>query len=196
LEKLLITRTFLGGNMYKSVLKTWIAPFLGVGALLSTHAFAQNAPLQTPPSTPVGLNDECSKELLISYFPKVFVLETLKKYNVPQDKWEAIASELAQKDKQVIKTVEEKAAKLDPNPLKDPQQRQAAVRLFRETLTDLFALTMKAHGIKDGKQITDMLNDIQQQKAKRFAMCMQKVSSEDSKGESKAENSATLGEKN
>lgn len=159
-------------------------PLLGFGVLLSTHAFGQNDPSQMPPGSPPGMGDECSRELLISYFPKIFVTETLKKYNVPQDKWDAIASDLEQKDKQVIKTVEDKASKMNPNPLKDPQQRQAAVKLFRETLTDLFSSTLKANGITDDKQIADMLNDIQQQKAKRFAMCMQKMSQGDSQGSS------------
>lgn len=158
--------------MYKSVLKSCLMPFL---CLVSANVFAQNASLQVPPTTPPGLEDECSRELLISYFPKVFVTETLKKYNVPQDKWDAIANDLSIKDKQVIKTVEDKASKINPNPLKDPQQRQAAVKLFRETLIDLFSSTMKANGVSDDKQIQDMLNDIQQQKAKRFAMCMQKM---------------------
>lgn len=159
-------------------------PLLGLGVLLSTHAFADS---QIPPSNPPGL-DECSRELLISYFPKVFVTETLKKYNVPQNKWDAITSDLEQKDKQVIKTVEEKASKLNPNPLKDPQQRQAAVKLFRETLTDLFASTMKANGITDDSKISEMLNDVQQQKAKRFAMCMQKMSQSGSQGNSSPAN--------
>lgn len=162
--------------MYKPVLKNCLTSLLGIGLMLSTHVFAEDSTTQAPPSNPPGLADECSRELLISYFPKVFVTETLKKYNVPQEKWETIANDLALKDKEVIKTVEEKAAKLNPNPLKDPQQRQAAVKLFRETLTDLFAGTMKANGVTDEKQISEMLNDIQQQKAKRFAMCMQKMS--------------------
>lgn len=165
----------LGGNMYKSVLQNCLMSLFGCSVMFSGQINAQDVSMQAPSSTPPGLSDECSRELLISYFPKAFVTETLKKYNVPQDKWDAIASDLAQKDKQVIKTVEDKASKLNPNPLKDPQQRQAAVKLFRETLTDLFSSTLKANGITDDKQIGDMLNDIQQQKAKRFAMCMQKM---------------------
>jgi hypothetical protein len=158
--------------MYKSVLKNSV---LGLSLLLSTSLFAQDVSTKTPPTTPPGAED-CSRELLISYFPKVFVEETLKKFNVPQDKWSAIVEDLAVKDKQVIKTVEDKAAKMNPNPLKDPQQRQQAVKLFRETLTELFTSTLKANGVTDEKQIGDMLNDIQQQKAKRFASCMQKLS--------------------
>lgn len=149
-------------------------PFLCWSFLITTSISGQNVSTKTPSSNPPGLDDECSRELLISYFPKVFVTETLKKYHVSQDKWDAIANDLAVKDKQVIKNVEDKASKMNPNPLKDPQQRQTAVKLFRETLIDLFSSTMKANGVTDEKQIQEMLNDIQQQKAKRFAMCMQK----------------------
>ena len=124
--------------------------------------------------------DECSKELLLAYFPEVFVTETLKKFNVPQNKWDAIKRDLTNKDKDVIKIVEEKASKMRrfPNPLKDPQQRQAAVKIFRETLLQIFGDTMRANGISDQSQIQSMLDDIQQQKAKRFAKCMEKQRAE------------------
>ena len=47
--------------------------------------------------------------------PKGICCRDIKKYNVPQEKWDTIASDLALKDKQVIKTVEEKA-KNEPEP--------------------------------------------------------------------------------
>ncbi|MGK5595352.1 MAG: hypothetical protein ACSNEK_08350 [Parachlamydiaceae bacterium] len=117
--------------------------------------------------------EECSKELLLAYFPEKFVNETLKKFDIPQEKWADIRKGLNEKDKDVIKTVEQRADQMTPNPLKDPQQRQAAVRLFRETLLQLFGDVMRANGITDTKQIQAMLDDIQQQKAKRFAECME-----------------------
>lgn len=117
-------------------------------------------------------DEECSQEVLLAYFPGIFVESTLEKFKVPKDQREAIKKELAEKDKNIIKTVETKAAKLTPNPLQDPQQRQVAVKLFRETLLESFSAVMKKHGIKDDKQIQEMLDDIQQQKAKRFAKCM------------------------
>lgn len=117
--------------------------------------------------------DSCSKELLTSYFPEAFVNNTLKSNDVPKDQWDAINKELSVKDKAIIKTVEEKAAKMTPNPLNDPQQRQVAVKIFRETLFDSFAQVMRAHGIKDDQKIQAMLDDIQQQKAKRFGECME-----------------------
>lgn len=119
--------------------------------------------------------DECSRELLLTYFPEPFVKETLKTYNVPEDKWDAIQKSLANKDKDVIQIVEKKAAEMDPNPLKDPQARLAAVKLFRSTLLQLFSEVMQANGITDEKQIQAMLDGIQLQKAQRFAKCMQKT---------------------
>lgn len=128
------------------------------------------------PFSSVKAADECSKELLLEYFPKQFVTETLKKFNVPQDKWDAIATSLSSKDKDVVKLVEEKASKLNPNPLKDrdPQQRQVAVKLFRETLLQVFSDALQANGISDSKELQAMLDDIQQQKARNFAQCMEK----------------------
>lgn len=119
-------------------------------------------------------DEECSQEILLSYFPNVFVSDTLSRFNVPKDQWDVIKKELAARDKDIIKQVETKASKLTPNPLKDPQQRQAAVKLFRDTLLENFSAVLKAHGVTDDKQIQSMLDDIQQQKAKRFARCMEK----------------------
>lgn len=141
------------------------AVFLGVCSFMS-------------PSIVVGAepSDVCSKELLLAYFPDNFVLETLKKFNVPKDKWEGIVKGLSAKDKDIVKEVEDKASKLNPNPLKDrsPEQRQVAVKIFRESLLDVFSGVLKANGITDEKQIQSMLADIQQQKAKNFAQCMEK----------------------
>lgn len=120
--------------------------------------------------------DECSRELLLTYFPEPFVKETLKTFNVPEEKWNEIQKELASKDKEIIQLVEKKASEMDPNPLKDdhPQSRQAAIKLFRSTLFQLFSSVMQANGINDEKQIQAMLDSIQLQKAQRFAKCMQK----------------------
>lgn len=118
--------------------------------------------------------EDCSKELLLSYFPESFVRATLKKFNVPEKEWSEIISELKSQDKEVIKTVESKASAMSPNPLKDPSDRQAAVKLFRETLLGVFATVLKKHGVQDQKKIQGMLDDIQQQKAQKFAACMKK----------------------
>ena len=109
-------------------------------------------------------------------FPRTFCQPTLKKFNVPEDKWDAIVRGLADKNKDVLRLVEEKASKLDPNPFKgfDPSQRAAAVKIFRETLTQVFSEVLKANGVSDDTQIAQMLEDIQRQKAANFAKCREK----------------------
>lgn len=120
----------------------------------------------------VAEGDMCAKEMLLSYFPSPIVKETLKRFNVPQEKWDGILKSLSNKDKEVVKLVEQKAAEMSPNPLKDPQQRQAAVKLFRDTLLQVFSDALKENNMTDTSKYQAMLDDIQQQKAKQFAMCM------------------------
>lgn len=118
--------------------------------------------------------DECAREILLSYFPESMVDESLKKFDIPQDKWAGITKVLSSKDKDIVKLVEDKASKMNPNPLKDPQQRQAAVKLFKDTLLEVFTDAMKQNGITDTSKFQAILDDIQQQKAKKFAMCLEK----------------------
>lgn len=118
---------------------------------------------------------ECAKEALKHHFPEQFVSVTLKKFKVPEDQQAAIIKELNEKDKQIVKMVEDKAATMDPNPLKNPEQRQQAVKLFKDTLFEQFTAVLNAHGVTDDDQIQKMLEDIQLQKAKRFTQCMEKV---------------------
>lgn len=116
--------------------------------------------------------EECTKELLLSFFPEAFVAETLQKYQVSKDKIEPIINGLKEKNNDVIKLVDEQASKMDPNPLKDPSQKQVAVKIFRESLYQVFSSVLKANGITDDQRIQAMLGEIQQLKTKRFAQCM------------------------
>ena len=163
----------------------------GKWLLLTTVAalcgFASPSTLSAIDST---AQDECVRELLLSYFPEPIVSDTLKKFNVPQDKWVAIQQALSVKDKEIVKLVEQKASTMNPNPLKDPKERQAAVKLFRDTLLEVFSNALKDNGITDTSKFQAMLDDIQQQKAKKFAMCMEKH-----KAESKPSQSTAAGAK-
>ncbi len=128
------------------------------------------------PSAAFADTDYCTKEVLLAYFPENFVVETLKTFKVSEDEWQGIIKDLNSKEKDVVKLVEEKASKLQPNPLKEktPESRNATVKIFRETILEIFGNVMKDHGITDDRQIQQMLVDIQQQKAKNFAKCMEK----------------------
>lgn len=140
----------------------------------SVYAMPGQIKAQVVP-TGVSADQHCSPEVLLSHFPEVFVRQTLQKFNVPEDKWEGIVKELNEKNKTVATAVEGKASKMGQNPLSDPQQRQAAVKLFRETILEVFSSVMKNNGITDDNQIQAMLDDIQQQTAKRFAECIKRA---------------------
>ena len=167
----------LGGYVSKNLFKNHLASWVMGATVLTASAFAADAPStpqpqQSAPSFPQ--DDACTKEILLSYFPQQFVQEVLKDSNIPQDQWAGITTDLAAKDQTVITVIEQKASSMTPNPLKDPQQRAAVAKLFRETLTEMFSEVMKKHGVTDDKQIQSMLDDIQKRKAKRFAECMEK----------------------
>lgn len=134
--------------------------------LFSAPIFAQNLP------------NECSKELLLAYFPEVIVAETLKKFDIPEDQRSGIEKDLSSKDKEVIKLVEEKAQKISPNPLKDTKDRKAAIELFKGTLLEVFSEVMHAHGITNDEKIQAMLEDVKQRKAEQFAKCHNKSKEE------------------
>lgn len=113
----------------------------------------------------------CSKDVLLPFFPKIFLDKALEKNNIPSDQWLSIANDLAAKDKQVIFMVEEKANKMNPNPLKDPAKRKEAVKLFDEVLQKVFTDVMHAHGVQDAQKIQNMFNEIKQDRTQRFTEC-------------------------
>lgn len=116
----------------------------------------------------------CKKEVLMTFFPQPVVKAVLIHHDISEDQAQEIAQELSQKDQEVIKMVEAKASKLDPNPFSDLSTRDAAVKIFRETLFEVFAKVLKAHDITDDNQIQLILEDMQAAKGKLFVECIKK----------------------
>lgn len=119
--------------------------------------------------------DEKCKEILMSYFPKTIVTEVLTQNNIDKAKVAAIADALAKQSNDVLKAVQEKAAKMNPNPLKDPSMHEQTGKLIRESVLQIFSSVLKANGITDEKQIQSMADAIQQKKADLFKECMDKA---------------------
>lgn len=132
----------------------------------------------------------CSKEMLMSYFPEPIVMATLDQFKIPQAQHSLIMKDLAEKDGQIAPMVEERAAKMTPNPLRESKMRQEAVKIFRDTLFEVFTSVMNAHGINDKEQIRAMLDDIQKQKARQFANCMEKHKNAEMQNKTNASNPA------
>lgn len=121
-----------------------------------------------------GVPSTCTKEELMAFFPQQVVESVLIKSKIPPEQASEIAKELSQKDRELAKIVEDKAAKLDPNPFKDLSQRELAIKIYRETLYEVFAKVLKAHGVKSDDQIQALLEEMQAAKSKLFIECIRK----------------------
>jgi monomeric isocitrate dehydrogenase len=190
LKKVLFTLATFGSIPYKGFVNSSNSKFLTIGVSVNNITFKKrimvsfiaislnfisgNMIAAETSASELNIDDTCTKEFLMSFFPEKLVRETLERHNVPKDQWDGIVKDLNAKDKEIIQTVEEKAAKIDPQLLKDPERRKEAVKIFRETILIAFSGVMKDHGVKDAQQIQDMLDEIQKQKAKKFAECIQK----------------------
>jgi len=117
---------------------------------------------------------KCTKEELMRSFPEQLVESILIKANIPKDKSDAISKELAVKDKDLARIIEEKTTKLEPNPIQNLSQRDQAIRIYRETLYEVFASVLKAHGINDDDQIQKLLDELGEARSKLFIECIRK----------------------
>jgi len=117
----------------------------------------------------------CAKETLMVFFPQLIVKAVLMQYGVNEEKAEKIAKELAQKDQIVVQQVEIKASKMDPNPLNNVNQRDVGVKIFGETLYEVFASVLKENQAgMDDQQIQVILDDIREIKGKLFVECIKR----------------------
>lgn len=115
----------------------------------------------------------CSKEELMKFFPQPIVKGVLMNdAHLPEQEADSIAQELAKADQRLEKMVDEKAARYNPNPLKNLGQRDQAIKIYQETLFEVFASTLKSHNIKDESQIRFLLEEIRSIKSKMFVDCI------------------------
>ncbi|MFI0435193.1 MAG: hypothetical protein ACH350_05635 [Parachlamydiaceae bacterium] len=117
---------------------------------------------------------KCTKEELMRFFPEQVVHSVLVKAKLPKEQADAIAQDLSQKDQELAKLVEDKSAKVSPNPFKNLSQRDLAIKIYRETLYEVFAKVLKAHGVKNEDQIQTLLDDLQEARSKLFIECIRK----------------------
>lgn len=124
----------------------------------------------------------CTKEVLMTFFPQPITKAVLLKHKVPEDKAEVISKELVKKSEAVTKSVEEKASKMETNPFTDLSQRDAAVKLFRETLFEVFSSVIKENQIEmDSNEIQALLDDMQEVKGRLFVECIKKEQTSEKK---------------
>ena len=136
-----------------------------------TTLYAQDT---TQTSAPSLESIDCTKEELMTFFPKPVVEAVLIREQISKEQAQAIAQELSGKDQELVKNVEAKASRLDPNPFKDLNQRDLAIKIYRETLYEVFAKVLKAHDITNDERIQQLLDKVQQAKSRLFIECIRK----------------------
>ena len=115
----------------------------------------------------------CTKEELLKFFPHPIVKDVLiKDANLSEADAEAISNELGKKDEGLTKLVDEKASQFKPNPLTDSSRRNQAVKIYQETLFEVFAGVLKNYGVKDEQQVATLLEEIRSLKSKMFIDCI------------------------
>lgn len=125
----------------------------------------------------LNINEElCTKEVLMNLYPAPILKAILEQHSIPADKADAISRELAKRSQDSIdKIVEEKASKMDPNPFNDLTKRDEAGKIFRETVFEVFARVLNAHGIvEDDTEKQAILDEMQEIKGKLFFECIKK----------------------
>ena len=128
-------------------------------------------------STTLPNSVHCTKEELMRFFPEQIVESILIKGEIPSDQAKKIAYELSRKDQELAKLVETRSAKLDTHSLKTATQRDVAIKIYRETLFEVFAKVLKENGITDDDRIQALLDDLQEERSKLFIECIRKQSS-------------------
>lgn len=115
---------------------------------------------------------ECTKEELLSFFPKQIVHKVLLQFKIPAAQAAEIADELAVKNHELIQMVEQRAAALTPNPFKDPTQREKAIQIYQDVLHDVLAQALKSHEIAGEERIDLYLQEIRKVKSQMFVQCI------------------------
>lgn len=115
---------------------------------------------------------DCSDDILMLFFPKIFVEEVLKDHQIDKQKIEAIAKELSTIDPAVIKLIEERAKTMKPNPLEDMEAREARDELFSNALLKVFGDVLSRYDIKDRDVQIKMIEEIQNKRLSRWKECI------------------------
>lgn len=124
------------------------------------------------PGHTVDLSKDCSDAIMHSFFPEVFVDQSLEKHHIPKEKWSAINKSLVEANKNIPKRVQEEAEKMNPNPFTDPTQRDKAKQLFRDIVQKSFTEAMNDNDIADERMILTMLDEITEARIKRVEECL------------------------
>jgi hypothetical protein len=118
-----------------------------------------------------GEEKACIREIESTFFNPFFVSQALSLHDVSQSTWSQVNLELQKKIPSLHPLVLEKAAKMQPNPLKTPFQPHEAAQVVEEALYEVFASVLAEFNIQNAYEIREMFNYIREQQNSRFVDC-------------------------
>lgn len=143
-------------------------------SVIVTLCCSSSALLADNPVAPSLKNIDCSTNELMSFFPKTVVEVVLLQAKFSPEDAKTIAGELSKKNPELASLVEKKASKMNPNPFIDLSQRDQGLKIYRETLYEVFSKVLKEHGVADEVTVQGLLEDIRETKSKLFIECIRK----------------------
>ena len=157
--------------------------FLLVGLLVaSADAESLSAELQQAiagrQATDEHVSREQERQLLLSYYPRLFVEEVLQSHAIDEKMMVLIVDELQTQDERILSTVEEKLQKLhdasqgNGSPLFALREEEVAA--MYDALQEVFTTTLAKHDIADRALSAQMFDEIQNKKASLFAKAIQR----------------------
>ena len=115
--------------------------------------------------TALSAQDDCAEIFQEFEYPSQLVNQVLNQFEVPSGKWAPINRDLTREMRGVRERAREKAADLTPNPYDSPRQEVVIGRLQREAEREIFREVMERHGVDDRREIHEMFDEIQYEKA-------------------------------
>ncbi|NGX58735.1 MAG: hypothetical protein K940chlam3_01643 [Chlamydiae bacterium] len=122
----------------------------------------------------LSAQDPCAEGFEKNHFPQQIVNKILERFEIPSTEWVGINRALDRQVKLLEVKVQQKAAKMDPNPFNSPVLHVVVGRLYRETLIESFGYVMRQHGVKKTRQIYEMYDAIVDEKAELIWECRRK----------------------
>jgi hypothetical protein len=130
--------------------------FIGQGSSLNAQVYA-------PPP--------CYYEVATTFFPYPLVAQALSMHHFTQDRWGLIYQDLQARSAFIPKVLQERAARMAPNPLQ-PYQPHLAAALLRAVLEETFVQSLQANYFQDPYVIGVMFRYIRVQQEARLVSCL------------------------
>ena len=117
--------------------------------------------------------ERCDKDDLLKYFPAEIVKEVLKnKTKLKEEQVVKIVAQLSNVDDEIDQIVQAKASKMQPNPFKRAGFRNVGLKIYQETVLEVFVKVLSAQESINEAEARELLEEIRLAKGKIFINCI------------------------